>query len=233
MKLDYDDSIFANYPRRYLNLVDQVADALERQANEIRARLRRVPAEADYHALTDLAIDVLQIVDNGHSGLTLYHTVFGSLQDVLKAHQALDINRQKAEEELERLDAPPTDHWDYLQRISDDRGHQECRIRQGSRWHTGTLTGMRIRDSRRAAKSQYVTISQHNVDTLEFKVGARYVPFKEAFPLEGWTPPMKPCGNRGGEQMCAADDPTRCSTHHDRPEYHRSGSSSRGPSSST
>lgn len=31
---------------------------------------------------------------------------------------------------------------------------------------------------------------------------------------------LKPCGNRGGEQLCAADDPVFCSTHWNMPDYH-------------
>lgn len=31
---------------------------------------------------------------------------------------------------------------------------------------------------------------------------------------------LKPCGNRGGEQLCAADDPLLCSTHWNMPDYH-------------
>jgi hypothetical protein len=29
-----------------------------------------------------------------------------------------------------------------------------------------------------------------------------------------------PCGNRGGEQLCAAEDPLKCSTHWNFPDYH-------------
>lgn len=30
---------------------------------------------------------------------------------------------------------------------------------------------------------------------------------------------LTPCGNRGGEQSCAADDPSTCQTHFDIPDY--------------
>lgn len=40
----------------------------------------------------------------------------------------------------------------------------------------------------------------------------------------GYNIPVRtPCGNRGGEQLCAHENPRHCSTHWDMPDYHPKG----------
>lgn len=190
MKLDYDEQLMQYTLVRFREKLEGVAVALEEQAQEVRRELAQLDERAPFEDLLKTASQVLQLVDKGHARLDLDHNLFNVLHDILVSHEALDHTRAEAEAERQRLATPPTDSWDYLQRLAADRTqHITCRIKHGSRWHKGYLTGMRVRDNTRASKSQYVSIFEHSFDTLEVKVGNRFVPFVEAFPLDEWEPP--------------------------------------------
>lgn len=192
MFLDLNDSMMQFPLCRFREKVAAVADGLEEQVQEVRCVVDAIPEDADFDALLDVANNILRIVDGGHEKLHLYHNLFGTLHDLFQSQQAIGVMREQAEARAAQLAVPPATHWEYLERIVEAREYVPCRIRQGSRWHTGSLAGMRVRDSSRAAKSQYVSIFEHNFDTLQVKVGSRYVPFAEAYPLEGWTAPEVP-----------------------------------------
>jgi hypothetical protein len=68
----------------------------------------------------------------------------------------------------------------------------DARLARGGRVHTGYLTvtrtvrdgdtsilSVRVRDSRKGARSQYATVNRRTLADLQIKVGARYVPAAE------------------------------------------------------
>lgn len=184
MGLRHDEYLVNSRIETFRANIEKVAQGLEELAGDCRRSARDLPDNPELPELIRAAGEVVRHVIYGTGALHLDHILLNQLVDLVEADAAVDIVAAERQDEEERLAQPPVDHWDYLQRIAASRAHIPCRIRVGGRLHTGALTGMRVRDYTRASKSQYVNISEHNFDTLEVKVGNRYVPFTEAYPLD-------------------------------------------------